>query len=851
MKIVSSLIILWTFALCTYAQTTVYHRVVIDDSKENLDLLRHTGMGSVLYMHNAEYVAELSADDLKILDDANVDYTIRIRDISGFYEQRNRGKNPAEITSGISARGEYDVPENFSLGSMGGFFRLDEIIQQMDNMHALFPDLITQKTALPTLSYEGNPIYWVKISDNPEVDEDEPEVFYNSLTHAREPASAAQLIYFMYHLLENYDANPGLKRIVDNTELYFILCINPDGYLYNEQCYPDGGGMWRKNRSLNNNGSRGIDPNRNFGYMWGHDDIGSSPVPNSSTYRGDSAWSAPEAQAVKAFAQSRDFKLVINGHSFGDMLLHPWGYVSYYTPDDYDQLRDMASVLTYKNHFRFGSPSKCIYPVNGDATDWFYGEEVEKPSAFAFTSEVGNDEFGFWPPMEEIIPQCESCLEMNILAAEMAGCYTSIFDAGPMNIEKNEGYLTFGLKRFGLTNMPFEVSISAANDVFDSLGMVSTIQHIPTTGLLKDSVYYRLKNGLKPGDAIKYVIKIENESYISTDTLSKIFGQERVLIYDHFDDLVHWETDQWAYRDNLFASPQFSASNVENSYYANNAQSFMYLNDTVEISDSDYAWVNFKAIWDLDGGRDYIRLVYSDDYGQQWKTLQGRYSSRIFLDSGMTFVYEGQVKEWVDEWVLLDSIKGKPLRFGFQFTSDAKYGRSGFYCDDFSVFAADMQKVEQPIVVGLGWTGISSFILPDHSKIEIILEDNINAIEFLTDGSGFFRPGNPDNSLTDWDTDDGYMIKASQPFTLIMEGYPEKSNRLLLQSGWNLVSIISEEQVSVDSLATYPPNRIIAIKEACGSLASWPAQDINTLQYLRPGSSYYIMVISDATLIME
>ena len=63
----------------------------------------------------------------------------------------------------------------------------------------------------------------------------------------------------MWYLLENYDSDSEIQSIVDNTELYFIPVVNPDGYLYNELTNPNGGGFWRKNRF---NGF-GVDNNRN------------------------------------------------------------------------------------------------------------------------------------------------------------------------------------------------------------------------------------------------------------------------------------------------------------------------------------------------------------------------------------------------------------------------------------------------------------------------------------------------------------------------------------------------------------------------------------------------------------
>ena len=56
------------------------------------------------------------------------------------------------------------------------------------------------------------------------------------------------VIYFMDYLLENYGKDPEVTYLVNNRELYFVPVVNPDGYVYNEQISPDGGGLWRKNQ---------------------------------------------------------------------------------------------------------------------------------------------------------------------------------------------------------------------------------------------------------------------------------------------------------------------------------------------------------------------------------------------------------------------------------------------------------------------------------------------------------------------------------------------------------------------------------------------------------------------------
>src|SRR4030067_683627 len=67
----------------------------------------------------------------------------------------------------------------FGFGSMGGFYTFNEVVAQLDTMRLLYPNLITVKDSIGS-SIEGRTIWAVKISDNPDVTENEPQVFYNA-----------------------------------------------------------------------------------------------------------------------------------------------------------------------------------------------------------------------------------------------------------------------------------------------------------------------------------------------------------------------------------------------------------------------------------------------------------------------------------------------------------------------------------------------------------------------------------------------------------------------------------------------------------------------------------------------
>ena len=84
----------------------------------------------------------------------------------------------------------------------------------------------------------------------------------SSMPRLTEPGSMMAVLYTMYYLAEQYAVNPPIRQLVNRRRLFFVPIVNPDGYVYNEATNPDGGGMWRKNRRDNGDGSFGVDPNR-------------------------------------------------------------------------------------------------------------------------------------------------------------------------------------------------------------------------------------------------------------------------------------------------------------------------------------------------------------------------------------------------------------------------------------------------------------------------------------------------------------------------------------------------------------------------------------------------------------
>jgi hypothetical protein len=378
--------------------------------------------------------------ELDELRKTSLKYEVRIDDWAKYY-QENIKKSPAELQALQSKMNEQYTVEGFELGSMGGYYTYDQIVSELDSMHHLYPDLVSEKSSLG-LSIEGRDIWHIKISDHPDQDENETQILYTALHHAREPQGMATVIYFMYYLLENYGKDPQINYIIENRELHFIPIVNPDGYFYNQITSPGGGGMWRKNRRLNVDESYGVDLNRNYGYKWGYDDIGSSPDPTNWGFRGTEPFSEPETRAVRDFCENNTIRLCLNYHTYGNILIHPWNYADLVTPDSI-LYRELASSMTEINNYRYGTGGGTLgYIFNGCTTDWMYGEQSTKNKIIAMTPEVGPS---FWPDASQVYPLAQENLQANILLAFGDGVITDIYSPHISSLTAGTTYESAGI----------------------------------------------------------------------------------------------------------------------------------------------------------------------------------------------------------------------------------------------------------------------------------------------------------------------------------------------------------------------------------------------------------------------
>lgn len=255
-------------------------------------------------------------------------------------------------------------------------------------------------------SLEGRDIWAIRISGDLANADTLPAAIFMGGHHAREHLSIEMPIYYIEYLLTEYaNGNPRIQRLVSGRDLHFVPMVNPDGAEYDISTgsYKS----WRKNRRQNGNGTYGVDLNRNYGYGWGGG--GASTSPNSDTYRGPSAFSEPETQAIKKYVETHEnITSLLSFHTYSQLILYPWGhqYEGISNTRDKQVHEVMAKKMAEWNGYRPQQSSE-LYIASGDTTDWSYGEH--KIISFTFELDPANSGWGgggFYPGAQ-IIPEVQ------------------------------------------------------------------------------------------------------------------------------------------------------------------------------------------------------------------------------------------------------------------------------------------------------------------------------------------------------------------------------------------------------------------------------------------------------------
>jgi hypothetical protein len=561
-------------------------------SKDQFRYLRDSHM-DIVHVHGNTF--EILVDEEQIGDIAGrgIPYKVTNPDVSKNLRALKQGRAPG----------------------LGAYTTYTEMITQINGYAATYPNL-AQVSTLPPLTHQGRQIYALKISDNVAVDEDEPEVLIIGNHHARELITVMIPLAIADSLLTSYGSDPQFTEWVNEREIWIVPVLNPDGFEYVE--FNDVN--WRKNRRNNGGGIFGVDLNRNYDYQWGHDNIGSSNFSSSETYRGPSAASEPEIQAIQNFVNAHQFRMSISYHSYGNLWLWPVGFKPALTVDQ-DIFSGYGTQVESLNGYDAGNPaSSTIYLTNGSSDDWLYHSPAHN-KIFGMTPEVGGGSDGFYPPEFRIPALILENMEPAWIALENADRPGRLAPPGPPSLN------------------PIPPSNNGSYDVTWNAPVVADTE----------PVVYELVEKTGPGTI--------------TDGIE--------------NGVSRFQTGGWT------ASSVRKSSGIF-SLYSGNADGLnrICLAREARVVQPGESFT-FKAWYSIENGWDYFYAILSTDGGRSFVNLPGTNTTMLDpngnnADNGIT----GSSGGWISMTFDLSAYVGQSVQVGFRYFTDAGMTNEGVYVDE-------------------------------------------------------------------------------------------------------------------------------------------------------------------------
>ncbi|OQR87200.1 hypothetical protein THRCLA_10487, partial [Thraustotheca clavata] len=434
-----------------------------------------------------------------------IDSTMTIADIS-LFKQTSGLCTPITINpSDCSNYQTRAILPTAPRGSLYGSLAYKEILEYVESIPSRlksYPHL--HKQTIIGYSRQDRPIVALCLGQCHPTKGEPPQTLYTAMHHSREPMSMMNLVYFIeYLLLGFHQRDPGTVHMLLTRQFWFVLVVNPDGYVYNEEnlvslhkVNPGYSGQ-RKNRreaQCRIKEDWGVDLNRNYDICFNETAVaGSSTDECAEDYRGTAPFSEPETQAIKSFVENNTFTTALNYHSFGKYFNIPFACQPKGTPNDADMkiFTTLANEMTKYNRFDFGQSWKTsnLYSVNGETSDWMWNTY----KIFAMSPETGpafefQDMEGFWPSKPELIHQiCEELLYSNWHIARVAG---PIFNVNFLGWENDEEYVSISLELSNL-GLQYVHSAEVIGSVFINGSISSPVATVGLAGIHQDQPQVR------------------------------------------------------------------------------------------------------------------------------------------------------------------------------------------------------------------------------------------------------------------------------------------------------------------------------------------------------------------------
>ncbi len=356
------------------------------------------GLGLDLTEHGTARSVEvvLHGDaDAKKLRDAGFVWTVTIADLDA--RQQANAQADARYAAAAAASA---LPSGRTT-----YRRLPDYEFELKQLALQYPGLVKPIT-LNHRSWEGREVPGIEITTNPTAADGKPTFLMMGVHHAREWPSSEHTIEFAYDLLRNYGRSARTTQLVDSTRTIIVPIVNPDGFNVSREaravppsqefglrdfqykrknCRDVAGKCDHKTRMS------GVDPNRNYGGLWGG--AGASLNPLGETYRGPGPFSEPEIQNVRELIATRQIVTLITNHTYSNLVLRVPGTIDQGFPLEEPLYKALGARMAAHNRYD-NIPGFGLYDTTGAAEDWSFWSA----GGLGFTFEIGPDEFH--PPFE-------------------------------------------------------------------------------------------------------------------------------------------------------------------------------------------------------------------------------------------------------------------------------------------------------------------------------------------------------------------------------------------------------------------------------------------------------------------
>jgi len=238
-----------------------------------------------------------------------------------------------------------DIYEHNFANSYGRYLNYAEFRDTMAIIARNNPTICKLETI--GLSYNGNLLLAMKVSDNPQIHENEPVVHFEGDIHGDEKIGWAITFELLKYLVSRYNSDSIVNRLVNSREIYLLPMYNPDGY----------------NANSRYNGNN-VDLNRNWGWMWGDE-----------SNQGASPFSEPENRALLMHIWQNPAVIYVSYHAGTTFISHPWSYCYSYQNSipELSLIQFLSARYDYWTHYTYGQGCDSMYPINGSTKDFDYG----------------------------------------------------------------------------------------------------------------------------------------------------------------------------------------------------------------------------------------------------------------------------------------------------------------------------------------------------------------------------------------------------------------------------------------------------------------------------------------------